>query len=230
MRPCTSSSAMWNIGCLAFGVTSGKPRRWTGAPTCRAWVLTCSESHTQGAPPSGAEVVFSGIGFSQQVGIAIDKAIPHIVRRLPGPTESRRVEVPRVRRSLCHELTGQPIHLAPSHSVASITCAPLGPSAVIAMLHAASPATGRIAAVLPVTLLSLFIGLLWLIGLACNRERREYVEEISDQAMRAISSIWQSTSRSEFPGTRHRRQSPAAQPGKLRSGDEYQAASHTKRR
>jgi hypothetical protein len=61
------------------------------------------------------------------------------------------------------------------------------------MLHAAGPAAGRVAAVVPVTLLMVFIGLLWLLGLACGKDRRQYVAKISDQAMRAVSSIWQST-------------------------------------
>jgi hypothetical protein len=64
------------------------------------------------------------------------------------------------------------------------------------MLHA-SPAAGRVAAVVPVTLLSLFVGLLWLIGLACGTDRRQYVTKISDQAMRAITSIWQSPASAE---------------------------------
>jgi len=37
------------------------------------------------------------------------------------------------------------------------------------MLHAAGPAVGRIAAVVPVTLLMLFIGPLWLLGLFAAR-------------------------------------------------------------
>jgi hypothetical protein len=65
------------------------------------------------------------------------------------------------------------------------------------MPHAACPAAGRIAAALPVTLISLFIGLLWLIGLACGKERRQYVTKISEQAMHAISSIWQGASPAE---------------------------------
>jgi hypothetical protein len=61
------------------------------------------------------------------------------------------------------------------------------------MPQVASAAAGRIAAVLPITLLSLFIGLLWLIGLAGDKDRRKYVTEISGQAMAAISSIWENT-------------------------------------
>lgn len=113
------------------------------------------------------------------------------------------MEVPRVRRSLCYELTGRRIPLASSQYVFCVTAVSPWPNAVIAMLHAASPTAGRIAAALPVTLLSLFIGLLWLIGLACGKDRREYVTKISDQAMCAISSIWQSTGPSELPRTRH---------------------------
>lgn len=41
----------------------------------------------------------------------------------------------------------------------------------------------RAAAVVPATLIVLFIGLLWLIGLACGEQRRAYVIVISAQAM-----------------------------------------------
>ena len=54
-------------------------------------------------------------------------------------------------------------------------------------MHAAGPAVGRIAAVVPVTLLMLFIGPLWLLGLVCGKDGRQYVTKISDQAMRAAS-------------------------------------------
>lgn len=47
----------------------------------------------------------------------------------------------------------------------------------------------RLAVVIPATLLVVFVGLLWLLGLPCDTERREYVTEISDQAMRAASNL-----------------------------------------
>lgn len=58
------------------------------------------------------------------------------------------------------------------------------------MLYAASPAVrGRVAAVIPVTLLTVFAGLLWLLGLVVSDKRREYVTTISNQAMQAASAM-----------------------------------------
>jgi hypothetical protein len=39
-------------------------------------------------------------------------------------------------------------------------------------------------------MLMLFVGILWLLGLACGKDRREYVTAISEQAMRAASSLF----------------------------------------
>ena len=47
----------------------------------------------------------------------------------------------------------------------------------------------RVAAVIPVILLVLFMGLLWLLGLMCGRERRRYVTNLSQQAMEAIGAL-----------------------------------------
>ena len=47
----------------------------------------------------------------------------------------------------------------------------------------------RVAAVIPVVLLVLFTGLLWLLGLMCGRERRRYVTDLSLQAMNAIGVL-----------------------------------------
>jgi hypothetical protein len=47
----------------------------------------------------------------------------------------------------------------------------------------------RTAAVVPVIMLVLFLGLLWLIGLFCGKERRAYVMKLSSQAMTAIGSF-----------------------------------------
>jgi len=47
----------------------------------------------------------------------------------------------------------------------------------------------RVAAVVPVVLLVLFTGLLWLLGLMCGRERRRYVTDLSRQAMEAIGEL-----------------------------------------
>lgn len=46
----------------------------------------------------------------------------------------------------------------------------------------------RAATVVPVILLVLFLGLLWLIGLFCGKERRAYVTKLSSQAMTAVES------------------------------------------
>jgi len=47
----------------------------------------------------------------------------------------------------------------------------------------------RVAAVVPVVLLILFTGLLWLLGLICGHQRRLYVTEISQQAIGAIGVL-----------------------------------------
>ena len=52
-----------------------------------------------------------------------------------------------------------------------------------------APAMVRVAAVVPVVLLVLFTGLLWLLGLICGRERRRYVTHLSRQAMVAIGVL-----------------------------------------
>jgi fumarate reductase subunit D len=57
------------------------------------------------------------------------------------------------------------------------------------MLPGAGPAMMRAAAVIPVVLLVLFTGLLWLLGLICGRERRRYVTDLSQQAMGAIGTL-----------------------------------------
>jgi len=55
------------------------------------------------------------------------------------------------------------------------------------------PAVGsamlRVAAVIPVVLLVLFTGVLWLLGLMCGRERRQYVIILSQQAMSAVGVL-----------------------------------------
>jgi fumarate reductase subunit D len=47
----------------------------------------------------------------------------------------------------------------------------------------------RAAAVVPVVLIVLFTGLLWLLGLMCGRDRRRYVTDLSQQAMGAIGVL-----------------------------------------
>ena len=53
----------------------------------------------------------------------------------------------------------------------------------------AGPAMVRVAAVVPVVLLVLFTGLLWLLGLVCGRERRRYVTNLSQQAMGVVGVL-----------------------------------------
>jgi hypothetical protein len=93
-------------------------------------------------------------------------------------------------------------HLSLSHHrslgcrpiITSDTCGPLLshvayrlPGSV--MLPGAGLALMRAAAVIPVVLLVLFTGLLWLLGLLCGRERRSYVTELSRQAMSAVGGL-----------------------------------------
>jgi len=47
----------------------------------------------------------------------------------------------------------------------------------------------RAAAVVPIVILVMFVGLLWLMGLFCSKERRGYVVRISSQAMRTLSPL-----------------------------------------
>jgi hypothetical protein len=51
------------------------------------------------------------------------------------------------------------------------------------------PAAARVATVIPAVLLILFIGLLWLLGLVCDRDRRRYVTNLSQQAMAAVGVL-----------------------------------------
>ncbi len=55
------------------------------------------------------------------------------------------------------------------------------------------PAAGqgllRFAAMIPVLLLILFVGILWLLGLACGPARRRYVTTLSAQAMTVVGRL-----------------------------------------
>ncbi|MGH3189402.1 MAG: hypothetical protein ACRDOL_19455 [Streptosporangiaceae bacterium] len=42
---------------------------------------------------------------------------------------------------------------------------------------------------MPAVLIILFIGLLWLLGLACGQARRRYVTNLSQQAMAAVGVL-----------------------------------------
>jgi hypothetical protein len=57
------------------------------------------------------------------------------------------------------------------------------------MMPSLGPAAARVAAVIPVALLVLFVGVLWLLGLACGEGRRKYVTTITRQAMGAIGAL-----------------------------------------
>lgn len=57
------------------------------------------------------------------------------------------------------------------------------------MAPGVGPAMTRVAAVVPVILLVLFTGLLWLLGLVCGDDRRRYVTDLSQQAMEAIGVL-----------------------------------------
>jgi hypothetical protein len=48
------------------------------------------------------------------------------------------------------------------------------------------PWASRIAAIVPVTLICVFVGLLWFIGLACDKQRRAYITGISKHAMETV--------------------------------------------
>jgi hypothetical protein len=68
-----------------------------------------------------------------------------------------------------------------------------------------APAMVRVAAVVPVVLLVVFTGLLWLLGLICGRERRRYVTDLSRQAMEAIGVLLHGPSaHSPLPAARNR--------------------------
>ena len=61
---------------------------------------------------------------------------------------------------------------------------------VLAMLSGMGPSVARAAAVVPASLLILFVGLLWLLGLACDEGRRGYVATISGQAMQTVQKLF----------------------------------------
>ncbi len=60
---------------------------------------------------------------------------------------------------------------------------------------------GRVVAVIPATLLIIFIGLLWLLGLLCDKERRGYVITLSQYAMEAVGILLRG-SPATLPSTR----------------------------
>ncbi len=61
----------------------------------------------------------------------------------------------------------------------------------------------RVAAVVPVVLLVLFTGLLWLLGLICGGERRRYVTNLTQLAMGAVDAWLHETSTPPVPAGSH---------------------------
>ena len=59
------------------------------------------------------------------------------------------------------------------------------------MVPGSGTALVRAAAVVPVVLLVLFTGLLWLLGLLCGPERRKYILSVSRQAMGMVNQLLQ---------------------------------------
>jgi hypothetical protein len=57
------------------------------------------------------------------------------------------------------------------------------------MLSIVGTSISRAAAIIPATLLIVFIGLLWLLGLLCDKDRRNYVVTLSQQAMDAVGIL-----------------------------------------
>jgi hypothetical protein len=58
-------------------------------------------------------------------------------------------------------------------------------------LEVSAPAVVRAIAVVPTVLLILFVGLLWIAGLACGPDRRRYVAKVSQEAMAIIGMLMQ---------------------------------------
>jgi len=67
----------------------------------------------------------------------------------------------------------------------------------------------RAAAVLPAVLIVVFTGLLWLIGLPCNGERRQYVTGLSKQAMGVVGQLLRGPETTSPPPGRPRPRPPA---------------------
>jgi hypothetical protein len=51
-------------------------------------------------------------------------------------------------------------------------------------------AVARLAAAVPVVLIVLFVGLLWVIGLFCSEKRRKYVTRISAQGLQTVQGFF----------------------------------------
>jgi len=56
--------------------------------------------------------------------------------------------------------------------------------------HSALEVIRPAAAAIPVVLIISFIGVLWILGLACGEKRREYVTKLSGQASNMIAILY----------------------------------------
>jgi len=61
------------------------------------------------------------------------------------------------------------------------------------------PALAKAVAVIPIAVLALFTGLLWLLALPCGKQRQTYVTTISAQAMHAIEALFTSPDAATWP-------------------------------
>jgi len=73
---------------------------------------------------------------------------------------------------------------------------------VNALLHALIQAPK----IIPAALMIVFIGLLWWLGLMCGKDRRDYIIELSRQAMEAVRELL----RGPDAGSSRRSQTPRA--------------------
>jgi hypothetical protein len=73
------------------------------------------------------------------------------------------------------------------------------------MASAAAHGLVRFALVIPALLLVIFLGLLWLLGLACGSARRKYVTTLSAQALKVIGALLGSSPEGQITGPTSRR-------------------------
>jgi len=72
------------------------------------------------------------------------------------------------------------------------------------MLSAIGTSATRTAAVIPAVIIVVFAGVLWLLGLLCGSDRRNYVIVLSQQAMDTVGMLLRGT-----PNSRARKPRPA---------------------
>ncbi|HEX9355110.1 MAG TPA: hypothetical protein VF933_15010 [Streptosporangiaceae bacterium] len=75
-----------------------------------------------------------------------------------------------------------------------LCCSPSAADGVPMMI---GPAVARVAAVIPGSLLVLFVGLLWLLALPCSEERHRYVEAITVPAMETARTLFHGGARND---------------------------------